>query len=92
MAGKLWVRLVRRNRLAGDVIVPCADRQWREGLAAACRALDVQVPLIVPRHDRDFIHFAQTRFLQEHFMEPVSFDRMEVEYFDPDAPRTLPDS
>ena len=41
------------------------------------------MPLVVPRHQRDFADFRQLRFLPEHFLESVSFDRLELEYFDP---------
>ena len=40
--------------------------------------------MILPRHERDFAQFNQARFLPEHFVESVSFDRMEVEFIDPD--------
>ncbi len=85
MAGKLWVRLVSRNKVVRDAVVPCDAGNWQDALAAACRALDLQVPLLVPRHERDFSSFRQARFLPEHFLERVRFDRMEAEYFDPES-------
>ena len=43
------------------------------------------MPVQVPKHERDWAEYRQTRFLPEHFMEAVPFDRMEIEYFDPDG-------
>lgn len=84
MAGSIWVREVRRNKIRRDAVAPCEFSLWEEALAAACRELDLAVPLVVDRHRRDFMDFRQARFLPEHFLEAVSFDRLEVEYFDPE--------
>ena len=46
--------------------------------------MDVPRPIVLPRHERDWEQFSQVRFLKEHFIEDVPFDRMEVEYIDPD--------
>ena len=40
--------------------------------------------MILPRHERDWDQFSQARFLPDHFVESVGFDRMEVEFIDPD--------
>ena len=45
--------------------------------------------MILPRHLRDYERFRQMRFLPEHFVESVSFDRMEVEYIDPEAKKSV---
>lgn len=84
MVGSIWVREVRRNKIKRDAVVPCEAGRWEEALAAACRELDLAVPMVVPRHRRDFEDFRQARFLPEHFLEAVGFDRLEVEFFDPE--------
>ena len=85
MAGGIWVRLMKRTRIDKDVTYPCAANDWQQALDEACHKLDVTRPMILPRHERDWEEFSQTRFLKEHFLEDVPFDRMEVEYIDPDA-------
>lgn len=84
MATGIWVRLMRKTRIEKDTTVACAPDAWQEALDAACRQLDVPRPLLLPRHERDWAQFSQARFLKEHFMEDVPFDRMEVEFIDPD--------
>lgn len=84
MATGIWVRLMRKTRIERDVTIPCMHDEWQEALEAACHRLDVPRPLLLPRHERDWAEFSQARFLKEHFMEDVPFDRMEVEYIDPD--------
>ncbi|MHC1786969.1 MAG: hypothetical protein AB9880_07905 [Christensenellales bacterium] len=84
MAGQLWVRLVKGAKILKDVVVPCPAADWQEALREACHKLDLSVPIQVPRHLRDWEAYRQTRYLPEHFMDGLRFDRMEVEYFDAD--------
>lgn len=84
MAAGIWVRLMRKTRIDQDTTVECTMDHWQEALEEACHKLDVPRPLMLPRHERDWEQFSQARFLKEHFMEDVAFDRMEVEFIDPD--------
>ena len=90
MAAGIWVKLVRHGRTERDVVVPCARQDWEDALTEACRQLDLQRPFILPRHGRDYEQFGLTRFTQEHFIEPVRFDRMEIEYIEPDNGKGKP--
>ncbi len=85
MAGQLWVKLIDKGRLAEDRVVPCPEGDWQEALREACHALDLSMPIIVPKHLRDWEGYRQARFLKEHFMDGLRHDRMEIEYFDPEA-------
>ena len=84
MATGIWVRLMRKTHIDRDVTIPCMYDEWQEALENACHQLDVPKPLLLARHERDWEEFSQVRFLKEHFMEDIPFDRMEVEYIDPD--------
>ena len=88
MAAGIWVKLVKHGRTVRDVTVPCVRREWEEALTEACRQLDLQRPCVLPRHEKDFEEYGLTRFLPEHFLESVSFDRMEIEYIEPDSKKT----
>lgn len=90
MAAGIWVRLMHKNHIDRDVTQECALSDWQEALERACHALDVPRPLMLPRHERDWAQFSQARFLREHFMEDVPFDRMEVEFIDPDKKKKKP--
>ena len=85
MAAGIWVKLIRHGRTARDEMIPCARQDWEDALTEACRRLDAPKPVILPRHERDYASFHQARFLPEHFVESVPFDRMEVEFIDPEA-------
>ncbi len=84
MAG-IWIRLVRKNRIQKDIIVDCGRDEWTQALYRGVEKLDTSRPLLLEKHERDWAEFGQTRFLKEHFMEDVAFDRMEVEWIDPEA-------
>ncbi len=84
MPAGIWVRLIRKNRIEKDITVECAHGGWQDALIDACHQLDVGKPMVLPRHERDWEQFSQARFLREHFVEDVPFDRMEVEFIDPD--------
>lgn len=89
MAAMLWVRLMRKTRIMDHTSVPCGPDTFLDALDTACRALDVPRPLVLPRHERDWEEFRQARFLPEHFLEDVPFDRMEAEYIEPDKKKTV---
>ena len=85
----LWLRLIRKNKIVKDTTVPCAHDGWQEALEEACQKLDAPRPLVIDKHARDWEAFFQTRFLPDHFMESVSFDRMEIEFIDPEEKKTI---
>ncbi|MBR5109346.1 MAG: hypothetical protein IK099_04050 [Clostridia bacterium] len=84
MAAGIWVRLMHKTRIEKDTTVECSHNDWQEALETACRQLDVSRPMILAKHIRDWEQFSQARFLKEHFVEDIPFDRMEVEFIDPD--------
>ena len=87
MAVGLWVRVMRHHRIERQLTEPCEAGEPREALIEACRKLDIAAPVWLPRHERDWADYAQTRFLPDDFMETVPFDRLEIELIDPDAPK-----
>ncbi len=80
----IWARLIRHQRIDRSKTVHCEYDDWQEALIEACRELDVPRPMVLPRHLCDWRDFRQTRFLPEHFMEEFPYERMEVEFIDPD--------
>ena len=92
VAAGIWVRLMHKNRIEKDITVECAPEEWKNALEGACHQLDVARPMILPRHDRDWEQFSQARFLKEHFIEDIPFDRMEVEFIDPDKKKKKPNA
>ena len=78
--GKIWIRLMKANESMRDISV----NAWRENPETALREalpqLDVSQPMWMPRHKADWEEYSFTHFLPEHFVDSVSFDRMEIRY------------
>ena len=83
----LWVRTICRHRTDRQTTVPCVRDNVRGALLEACRELDLPEPLWLEKNDREWEAFGMTRFLPDAFFEQVPFERMEIEYIDPDAPK-----
>ena len=49
--------------------------------------LDLPEPLWLDKNERDWENFGMTRFLPDAFFETIPFERLEIEFIDPDAPK-----
>ena len=63
---------------------PCA-RDIEEAFLEICRRFDVQRPLQLPKHNREFEQFGRTFYAREHFTESIDFDKLEIEYIQSDG-------
>ena len=86
MAGALWVRTIRHHRTDRQSTVPCGRNDVCGALREACHGLDLPEPLWLDKNEREWEEFGMTRFLPDAFFETVPFERLEIEYIDPDTP------
>lgn len=85
MATALWVKEIRHHRIDRQATAPCTRDDPQDALELACRELDIPKPLWLDKHQREWDEFGMTRFLPDAFFETVTFERLEIEYIDPDA-------
>lgn len=85
MATALWLRTIRHQRMDRQHVEPCNRDDPRQALEEACRKMDISQPIWLDKHTREWEEFGQTRFLPDDFLEAVDFQRMEIEFIDPDA-------
>lgn len=78
--GRLWIRLMKRHKVANSLMVPCTRDNPQAALADALPTLDLSQPMWLSRHEQDWADYAMTRFKPEHFVEAVPFDSMEISY------------
>jgi len=83
---RLWVREIRKQRIARSETVDLGE-DLMAALGAVCVKLDIPRPIWLEKHAREWSQFGQTSFSKDHFVEGVSFDKLEIESFDPDAKR-----
>ena len=82
---RLWGRLIRHHRISRQETVTIENDDIEEAFLEICRRFDVQRPLQLPKHNREFEQFGRTAYTREHFTEPVDFDRLEIELIQPDG-------
>ena len=87
MATAIWVKTIRHHRTDRQTTVPCTRSNPYDALNEACHQLDLPQPLWLDKNHREWEEFGQTRFLPDAFFETVDFERMEIEYIDPEAPK-----
>ncbi len=87
MASALWVKTIENHRIERQVSVPCGRDNPRDALLEACHALDLPEPVWLDKNTREWEEFGMTRFGADAFFESVGFQRLEIEYIDPDAPK-----
>ena len=87
MATALWVKTIENHRISLQTSVPCRRGNLREALLEACHQLDLPEPVWLDKNEREWEEFGMTRFLPDAFFESVPFQRLEIEYIDPDAPK-----
>ena len=85
MGQALWIRVIRHHRIDRQTTEPCTRHEPEEALSEACRRMDISRPIWLEKNRREWEEFGQTRFLPDAFMEHVDFERLEIEFIDPEA-------
>ena len=82
---RLWGRIIVANRIARQETVEIENDDIEEAFLEICRRFDVQRPIQLPKHNREFEKFGRTFFSKEHFTESVDFQKLELELLMPDG-------
>ena len=85
--GRLWIRLMKKQRMQKDLLVPCRKNNVQSDLQDALLQLDIANPLWLSRHENDWEQFSMAHFKPEHFPETVDFDVMELSFIAPEKPK-----
>ena len=82
---RLWGRMMKRQRIVMQETVEIENDDVEQAFLEICRRFDVQRPLQLPKHNREFENFGRTAYAREHFTESIDFDRLEIELIMPDG-------
>ena len=82
---RLWGRIMKHQRIIKQETITIEDDDIEEAFLEICRRFDVQRPIQLPKHNREFEKFGRTAFTKEHFTESVDFQRLEIELIMPDG-------
>jgi len=82
---RLWGRIIKNQRIFRSETVAIENDDLEEAFLEICRRFDVQRPIQLPKHNREFERFGRTFYAREHFTESVDFERLEIELIMPDG-------
>ena len=85
MATALWLRTIRHQRMDRQHVEPCTRDDPRQALEEGGRKGGITRPDWLEKPAGAGSENRQTRFLPDDFLEAVDFQRMEIEFIDPDA-------
>ena len=79
---RLWIRVVKDHKIAMQETAPCAWGEEKDVLIDLCKRLDLPCPMWLSKHESEYERFRRTAFKDEHFVESVDFDSLEIEFLD----------
>ena len=82
---RLWGRMMKQQRIIRQETIEIKNDDVEEAFLEICRRFDVQRPIQLPKHNREFEKFGRTFFAKEHFTESIDFDKLEIELIMPDG-------
>ena len=82
---RLWGRIINNHRIERSETIDIEDGDIESAFVELCRRFDVQRPIQLPKHNREFEKFGRTAYTKEHFTESVDFERLEIELIMPDG-------
>lgn len=81
---KLYGKIIKNKKIIKEASVENNDEKlnYRDALEhcliSLCRELDVQVPMWLRNNTAEFVNYRRTFFTEEHFVEKISFDKLEI--------------
>ena len=84
---RLWGRIIKNHRIERSETVDIEGGDIEAAFVEICRRFDVQRPIQLPKHNREFEKFGRTFYSKEHFTEPIGFEKLEIELLAPEGAR-----
>lgn len=82
---RLWGKLMKDNRLVQDTVICVSDYSLSRtemvfnSLDSICYQFNLEKPMWLDSTVKDFQKHDKTRFTQDHFIETVDFDFLEIQ-------------
>ena len=82
---RIWAKIISHQKIQSDVVRefslarPSVLEDWTPILHELCQDLDLSRPVMLNKHVTELDRFQHTVFRPSDFMEPVAFDRFEIE-------------
>lgn len=84
---RLWGKIYKNNKIVRDTVINMEENKSREHLTALCLDqicvdFDLQHPMWLNDNKKDYPAYGRTSFNQDHFIEQIDFDYLEIEIID----------
>lgn len=86
---RLWAKIFKDNRMIKDTVIENSNTDTRthkifQALDEICYRFDLGKPIWLEATVNEFKRHAKARFTQDHFMEPIDFDYLEIQIIEED--------
>lgn len=86
---RLWAKILKDNRMLRDAVIADEHDDTRthkvlRALENACAQFDLGQPIWLDKTAEEFKRHAKARFYQDHFIEAIDFDYLEIQVIEED--------
>jgi hypothetical protein len=87
---RLWGKVIKNNKIIQDMVYEndnlsiSKKDKIEQGIEEICYAFDLSKPLWLLNNKKEMPQYNRTSFHQDHFMESISFDYLEIEIIEDD--------
>ncbi len=86
---RLWAKIFKDNRMLRDVVIADERNDTRthkvlRALENVCAQFDLGQPIWLDKTAAEFKRHSKARFHQDHFMETIDFDYLEIQVIEED--------
>ncbi|GMQ59489.1 hypothetical protein AN1V17_38860 [Vallitalea sediminicola] len=85
---RLWGKVYRNSKMIKDTVIELTndslskDALTIDCLDKICYEFDLQHPMWLNDNNKDYPAYGKTSFKQDHFIEQIDFDYLEIEIID----------
>lgn len=82
---RLWAKIMKNGRIVKDTVIKddssekSRTRKVFDSLELICHEFDLGNPIWLDSNISEFKRFSRTNFNSGNFMEPIDFDRLEIQ-------------
>ena len=86
---RVWGKIIKHNDIKESYVYENDDpidesEKLMLAMEGICLHFDIQQPVWLTDHQRDILKFGKTEFNDDHFIENIVFDYLEVEIIETD--------
>lgn len=86
---RLWAKIFKNNKLIRDTVICNQEEDTRthkifSALEEVCYEFNLEKPIWLQSSVKEFQKYAKVRFTQDHFIETIDFDYLEIQVIEED--------